>query len=105
MSLRPGGGGTGAGLRPGGAGAGLRPGGASLGGGAGAGVGGGAGGGGGSGAGGSSSGGGNSQRVNPVRPNAPPVPTEFVNIGKIDDTGRMIYSKTELLVFSGLTER
>lgn len=106
MGLRPGGGGAGAGLRPGGAGGGLRPG-ASLGGGAGAGGGGGGVGGGASGGSalGSSSGGVNMQRVNPVRRSAPPVPDEFVPMGKKDETGRMTYSKDDLLKYSGLTER
>lgn len=100
MGLRPGGMGSGgAGLRPGGggAGAGLRPGGASLSGGA-------SGGSSASSAGGSASAGGG-QRVNPVRPGAPPLPTEFLPIGRKDDAGRLVYSKSDLLLYSGLTER
>lgn len=99
MGLRPGG--AGAGLRPGG-GSGLRPGGAPLGGGAGA---------GGGGAGGSGSGppGGAAAvtlpQCNPVRPGAPPVPEKFVPMGQKDGTGRMIYTRNELLTYSGLTER
>ena len=98
MALRPGGGG---GLRPGG-GVGLRPGGG------GAGVGAGSGGVVGVGASlGAVPGGaaGNVQRVDPNKRNAPPVPTEFVPLGSKDDAGRMIYTKQELLTYSGLTEK
>lgn len=117
MALRPGG--AGAGLRPGG-GVGLRPGGAALGGGAGAGGGGSTGGGSvggmvgagagvgsapGAGAGGPPGGAGNVQRVDPNRRGAPPVPKDFVPLGKKDDFGRLIYSKTELMTYSGLTEK
>lgn len=106
MGLRPGGGGTG--LRPGG-GVGLRPGGAPLGGGAGAG-GGGAGAGAGAGGGGGGGGGTGGAAVvlpqcNPVRPGAPPVPTEFLAIGQKDDGGRMIYTRNDLMAYCGLTER
>lgn len=107
MGLRPGGMGIGgAGLRPGGGGAGLRPGGASLG----AGAGGGGGSSGGVGAGGAlpsgvGGAGANVQRVNPQRTGAPAVPTEFVQIGHKDESGRQVYSKLDLIVYSGLTER
>lgn len=98
MGLRPGG--AGAGLRPGG-GLGLRPGGAPLGGGAGAG-GGGAGSSGGAPAGGAAV---SLPQCNPVRPGAPPVPSKFESMGEKDDTGRIIYSKNDLMLYSGLTER
>lgn len=103
MGLRPGG--AGASLRPGG-GSGLRPGGASLGAGAGAGGGGaGAGAGGGGGGGGSAGGAAPSlPQCNPVRPGAPPVPKEYKEIGRVEN-GRRIYTKTELMVYSGLTKR
>lgn len=106
MGLRPGGISTGGtGLRPGGGGSGLRPGGASLGSGAGGGAGGSFGSGGAGGGAGAGGGGPNLQRVNPQRPGAPALPTEFVEIGHKDETGRMIYSKTDLMVYSALTER
>lgn len=92
MGLRPGGGG-GTGLRPGG-GAGLRPGGAPLGGGAGA---------GGGAAGGAAAPG--LPQCNPVRPGAPPVPKEFLQIGQKDEGGRLTYTKNDLMAYSGLTER
>lgn len=94
MILRPGG--NAAGVRPG-AGAGLRPTGASLGAGAG---------GGGSGPGGGAGGGGGAaHRVNPVRQNAPPVPKEFVPLGSMDESKRIVYTQLELITYSGLTER
>lgn len=99
MGLRPGGS---TGLRPGG-GASLRPGGAVLGGGARA---GGVGSGGpGSAAGAGTGGASNMQGVNPVRPNAPPLPKEFVEIGSKDESGRIVYTKMELGVYSSLTEK
>lgn len=104
-SLRPGGGlrpgGAGTGLRPGG-GSGLRPGGAPLGGGAGAGGGGAGAGGGGGVPGGATVG---LPQCNPVRPGAPPVPKEFLAIGQKDESGRTIYTKNDLMAYSGLTER
>lgn len=98
MGLRPGG----TGLRPGG-GSGLRPGGAPLGGGAGA--GGGGAGGGGSGSGAPSGAAAGLPQCNPARPGAPAVPKEFLPIGQKDESGRMIYSKNDLMAYSGLTER
>lgn len=44
-------------------------------------------------------------QCNPVRPGALPVPKEFVALGTPDEAGRLIYSKTELMTYSGLTER
>lgn len=47
----------------------------------------------------------NVQRVDPNRRGAPPVPQEFVPLGNKDDFGRLIYSKVELMTYSGLTEK
>lgn len=44
-------------------------------------------------------------RCNPTRPGAPPVPTEFVELGTRDENGRIFYSKAELMRYSGLTDR